>query len=253
MIKLQSYSVNNNLLTNQVLGVYINNFWNDVFSHLIESSNKHLMLMCKVEFNDSGLGYRTLGDLRRVNFTDKDLFIEYLSARLGLLNDSYFTNPICRITFTYIIKQGLATEDRRLLQDLTPRSSTTHRFNNLNLPMSMNPSDFGNIILDNHIQLNGESIHRLIVDSGTKTFQFDINNDSTVNKVTVLGAINLSWKDTRVNDDLFKREIGKTILFILGGEIVLRKKLLNAKPISPQAVDTNLEPDFITMDIKNKK
>ena len=252
MIKTQSYSVNNNLLTNQILGIYISNFWNDVFAPLINSGNKHLLLMCKVEFNESNLGYRTLGDLRRVNFNDRDLFIEYLSARLGLLNDSYFINPICKITFTYIIKQGLATDERRLLQDLTPRSNTTHRFNNLNLPMSMNPSDFGNIIVDNYIQLNGESIHRIIVDSGTKTFQFDIYNNGTVNKVTILGSINLTWVDTQISVDLFKREIGKSTIFFLGGEKVLIKKQINAKPISTQTVDTELVSNFITMDMETK-
>jgi hypothetical protein len=44
------------------------------------------MLMVKVEFNETELGYRTLGDLRRVNYSDKELFIEYLILRLGLLN-----------------------------------------------------------------------------------------------------------------------------------------------------------------------
>ena len=237
MIRLQSYSVNNNLLTNQFLGIYINNFWNDVFNPLITSGDKHLMLMCKVEFNESGLGYRTLGDLRRVNFNDKDLFIEYLSARLGLLNDSYFSHPIVKITFTYIIKQGLSTEDRRLLQDLTPRSNTTHRFNNMNLPMSMNPSDFGNIIVDNYIQLNGESIHRIITDSGNRNFQIDVNSNGMINTVTVLGPINLTWIDTKINDDLFKREIGKSTIYFMDEEIVLRKQQLPAKPFRNLGID----------------
>ena len=252
MIKTQSYSVNNNLLTNQILGVYINNFWNDIFTSINESNNKHLLLMCKVQFNDEGLGYRTLGDLRRVNFNDRDLFIEYLSARLGLLNDSYFTHPIIKITFTYMIKQGLATDERRLLQDLTPRSNTTHRFNNLNLPVTMIPSDFGNIILSNHIQLNGESVHRIIVDSGTKTFQFDIYNNGTVNKVTILGAINLTWTDTQISDNTFKREIGKSTIYFMDGERILTQKQLNAKPIKNLAVDTELDNNFITMDMETK-
>ena len=252
MIKTQSYSVNNNLLTNQILGIYINNFWSDVFTPLISSGDKHLLLMCKVEFNDTSVGYRTLGDLRRVNFNDRDLFIEYLSARLGLLNDSYFTNPICKITFTYIIKQGLSTDERRLLQDLTPRSNTTHRFNNLNLPMSMNPSDFGNIILSNHIQINGESVHRIIVDSGTKTFQFDIYNNGTVNKVTILGSINLTWTDTQISDNTFKREIGKSTIYFMDGERILTQKQLNAKPIKNLSVDNELDNNFITMDMETK-
>jgi hypothetical protein len=56
----------------------------DIFTKIKDS--KHLMILCKVEFNDTG--YKTLGHLRSVNFTDKDLFIEYLLARLGLIIES---------------------------------------------------------------------------------------------------------------------------------------------------------------------
>lgn len=61
MIKVQSYSISNIPLTNKILEAYINNFWGDVFSSLISSStgDKHLMLKCKVEFNELELGYRT--------------------------------------------------------------------------------------------------------------------------------------------------------------------------------------------------
>lgn len=128
MIKYQTYSLNNLLLSPQVLEAYITNFWNDIFAPLTKTktSKEHLMILCKAEFNDSELGYRTLGDLRRANFTDKDLFIEYLTHRLGLLTESYVSHPITRITFSYVIKDGLATDSRRLLQDLSDKGSTTH-------------------------------------------------------------------------------------------------------------------------------
>jgi len=74
MLKLKSYQIPNSILTNKMLEVYITNFWLDTFTKLVAKSNKHLLLMCKVQFADS-LGYRTLGQLRRVNFNDKKLFI----------------------------------------------------------------------------------------------------------------------------------------------------------------------------------
>jgi len=79
------------------------------------------MLMCKIAFNSSSMdvGYRTLGHLRRVNYSDKELFTEYLQERLGYLNDSYTSNSLDEITFSYIIKEGLATNNRRLLQDIS--------------------------------------------------------------------------------------------------------------------------------------
>jgi hypothetical protein len=208
------------------------------------------MLMCKVEFNDSGLGYRTLGELRRVNFDDKDLFIEYIISRLGILNDSYTTHPISKLTFTYFIKSGLASDNRALLQDLSDKSITKHIFNNLKLPISMNPSDYGVVLLDNFIQIGGENIHRFIVDSGKFSYMIDISSDNLINRVTIQGPINLSWVDTKIGSDLFTREIGKSIIYFMGGEIVLRKKLLNAKPFRKLSTDKILNSNFITMDIE---
>jgi hypothetical protein len=86
MINTKTYPiVNNVLLTNEILDSYINNFWSDVFTNIKDTS--HLMLMCKVQFTESqdsnSLGYRTLGHLVKVNYSDKELFIEYLQERLN--------------------------------------------------------------------------------------------------------------------------------------------------------------------------
>jgi len=131
MVKTITYPVSNLTLSNEILLIFINNFWKDIFSTL---NDKHLLLMCKVQFSDSELGYRTLGHLRKVNLSDKDLFLEYLTARLGYLTDAYTSHPISQITFSYVIKNGLATDHVNLLQDLTNSAFTSHRFNNLQLP-----------------------------------------------------------------------------------------------------------------------
>ena len=248
MVKFQTYSINQLLLTNQLLESYIINFWNDIFLSI--KDNKHLMLMCKVEFSENELGYRTLGELRRVNFDDRELFIEYITARLGLLNESYTTHPISKLTFSYFIKSGLATDNRRLLKDLTNKSITVHRFNNMNLPISMNPSDYGNILVDNFIQINGKSLHRFIADSGIRSYILDISADGLTNNVRIQGATDLSWIDTKISDDLFSREIGKSVIYFMGGEKVLRKKLLNAKPFKKLGTDSVLNSNFVTMDIE---
>jgi hypothetical protein len=252
MIKSHSYTITNLPLTNKVLEAYINNFWGDVFSSLISSStgDKHLMLMCKVEFNELELGYRTLGDLRRVNFDDKELFIEYLSLRLGKLSESYTVHPISKITFTYIINAGLATDSRRLLQDLSVKGNTTHRFNNMNLPITMNPSEYGNILVDNYIQTADGNLHRFVVENGKTSYIIDVSSDTLVNNVRIQGAIDLQWIDTKISDEVFKREIGKSMIYFMGGEKVLRKKQLSAKPFTRLSTDTNLNSEFITMDIE---
>jgi len=188
------------------------------------------------------------GHLRSVNFADKDLFIEYLLARLGLITESYSPSQlVSQITFSYIIKSGLASElDRRLLSNLEDKSVTNHRFNNLILPISMNPSDYGSILVNNLI----DGVNRFIINAGTRNYQIDSSLDGLTNKVSIMGAVDLNWVDTKISDEIIKREIGKSLIFFMAGEKVLRKKLLNVKAFSKLSVETSINSNFITMDIE---
>jgi hypothetical protein len=271
MLKFQSYSIKKLLLTNQVLEVYINKFWDDIFSSLIiNNESKYLMVLCKVDFIsnleedaeevkskiEEGLtGYRTLGNLRKVNFDDKELFIEYLTNRLGSLTESYVAHPISRITFTYVIKEGLAPEDRALLNpSVIENNAFTHRFYNLNLPISMNPSEYGDIVVDNHpIKINGETINRFMVENGTRTYRIDVSNNGLTNHVKIQGAIDLSWIDTIINGTVIKREIKKSTIYFMDGEIVLRKQQLNNKYFQLLKKEKKYIESFYTIDIETVK
>lgn len=106
MIKIKTYILRNSIaLTSDILNVYLTEFWKDIYQPITNKyKNKHLMIMCKIHFKESSLGYRTLGKLRSVNFTDMELFLSYLSERIGVLSDSYTVEPLNKISFTYIIK-----------------------------------------------------------------------------------------------------------------------------------------------------
>jgi hypothetical protein len=225
MIKIKSYPILDVLLTKKVLNVYISQFWNEIFSPI--KNSKHLWLMVKVNYSEEELGYKTLGHLRRVNFTDKELFLEYLTARLGILNDSYTTLAISSITFSYIINEGLASKkDRLLLQNLSDKTSSTHRFNNYQLPISMNPGDYGTILATTIF----DTFNRFIVQNGTRNYQIDISLDGITNNVTILGASDFKWTDVALqSSEGFKRIIGKSTIYFVDGEIVLRKQQLPAK------------------------
>jgi DNA polymerase type B, organellar and viral len=252
MIKIQTYPIKNLAITNELLVIYIENFWSEIFKSIKDT--KHLLILCKVQFSENEMGYRTIGHLRKVNFEDKSLYLDYLLQNLSILNDSYVVQPISKITFSYVIKDGSCTDkDRALLTDLNDKVSTNHSFNNMNLPISMNPSDYGDIELDGYIQENGQSYHRFMVKNGNKTFRIDISSDRSQNTVTILGNINLSWVDTKIDDtisDIFKREIKKSTIYFMDGEAVVRKQVLPAKPFRRTKVDSSILNDFLTMDIE---
>jgi hypothetical protein len=235
MIQQKSY-INNQqiILTPEVLNSYVLQFWNEVFDQTNQGPSenvKHLMVLCKVKYSETEVesGYRTLGPLRRVEFKDLDLFIEYLSGRLGILTDSYDSNSISEILFTYIIKQGEVSEkDRLLLQDLSDKEIPFHEFNKISLPVSMDPANYGSI--RGKTQIDEDT--RYFVRKGNRVYEIDVTLDQLINKVSIVGASDFKWTDTKISDDLFKREIGKATYYFLAGEIVLVKRQIPAKPFS---------------------
>jgi DNA polymerase type B, organellar and viral len=74
--------------------------------------------------------------------------------------------------------------------------------------------------------------------------------DKCINKITIEGLADLDWVDTRIDQDSFTRNLGKSEFVIFGGEKVLRKKVLPAKPFKRVCTDTEITKNFITMDIE---
>ena len=251
MINIKTYSISNIPLTTEILDKYINSFWTEIFEEIKEEN--YLLLMCKVKFTDIDQeNHKTLGHLVQANFEDKDLFIDYLSQRLSILNDSYVTIPICQITFSYVIKSGKCKDENRslLMQDITDKSLQFHNFNNMNLPVTMNPLNYGILEVSKIIEENGKVFERFIVTNNNKTFRIDVFEGGKINKVTILGTINLSWIDTKISEEIFYREIKKSTIYFMDGEIVLRKKELSAKPFKKLSKNNLLINDFYTMDIE---
>jgi hypothetical protein len=222
MIKHISYPINNQLLNQGLLASYITKFWEDVFSPLVfKGTDVHLMVLVKADYSFSTVetSLRTMGCLRSVNYSDKELYTEYLTERLSYLDESYTINPISNLNFSYIERDGLATDDdRRLLQDVSDTKTAFHRFNNLILPISMNPEDYGIVLATTEFK----TFTRYIVNNGKRNFKIDVSLDKLTNKVTILGPVNLHWVDTQISalpgeDGTFKRDIGKSTKYFLDG------------------------------------
>jgi hypothetical protein len=257
MVNLKTYPLKDLTLSNEILSIYIDKFWSDVFE---ENKENHLYLLCKVKFADTEQGYRTLGHLVKINYEDKLSFLEYLSERLSILSDAYVSVPINQMTFSYMIKKGKCEdENRTLLQhNHSDKDLTIHNFNNMNLPITMDPSKYGEIRLSNIIEEKSVVFERFFVVNGNKTYQIDVYETikGQINNVTILGNINLSWKDTGLSTDsnYFKREIKKSTIYFKDGLITLRKKELPAKAFRKLLVDkelnSNLDNNILTFDIE---
>ena len=123
----------------------------------------------------------------------------------------------------------------------------------------MNPSDFGTVVLDKFLPaevIDGESLppkRRYIVQNGTLVIQIDqYSGENPYSVVHYLGAVDLKFTDTILNNLTFKRQIEKEAIYIREGEIVYREKELPAKPfksIKPEKVISDSD-SFCTIDIE---
>nr|YP_010170401.1 DNA polymerase type B [Phanerochaete carnosa]QRZ60383.1 DNA polymerase type B [Phanerochaete carnosa] len=237
-------------VTGPVLKLYVKLFWNDIFKPLhINNENTHLLVICKIEYDDSTLGHRSLANLRKLNYTDMNLFIEYLGVRLGYLTEAYKTTPFSKITFTYLVKDGIAEDSQESLRP-TVYEVKAHAYNNYVLPLSMDPTKYGNVLAE--ISSN-DSLTRYIVENGNKCFNIEVHPAKPVrNNVRVLGAADLTWVDTQVSDDVFKRVIGHNTLYIKNEEVVVKSKQLSAKPFRKLVTDSKIADitNIMTMDIE---
>lgn len=121
--------------------------------------------------------------------------------------------PINKIIFTYIVKDGLADETRELLQQ--PKYEVkAHIYNNYVLPLSMDPTKYGNKIAIE--QLDADTI-RHVYRNETHIFTIDSVNNGNINQVNIEGASGINFVDTKLSDNSFRRVIGKNVIYIKDG------------------------------------
>ena len=132
-----------------------------------------------------------------------------------------------------VTEDGVAASDRLLVQSSVLKT-TSQTYNNYVLPLTIDLTKFGSVTLQNN--------NTYVVETGVKSFLIETSEDLTTNKVRLLGAGDIKWTDTKIYEDTFKREIGKNIFYIRGGEIIVKSKELNAKPFSKSSIEKKITP-----------
>ena len=221
-------------------------------------------MIVKVRFadvNGEG-GYRSITPVRRVNYVDRKVYIEYVINRLGILADSYTVQPISEIIIEYIPQDGQASNSEQNLQE-AEYTVKSHTYNNYQLPLTMNPYDYGEIILKSDINMG----IRYVVKNNNRVYQIDqidAGDGTTINSVTIL-TTDITYADYSLagSSTLFKREIDKIkvgkeslvryVYYIeTDKEIVVKTKQLKAKPFRGVKLDPEISSSdcFMTVDIE---
>ena len=266
---------NSGVLTPQLISFFINSFWVQIFKPINIRNNNHLLMIIKVVFasdtaegdGQTVSGYRSLTTVKRVNYEDRKLYIDYVINRLGILADSYSVQPISEIFIEYIEQQGPASNSGENLQE-AEYTVQSHTYNNYQLPLTMNPYDYGEVKSISDIP-NG---HRYIVQNKSFIFQIDQidgpGDGTLINHVSILTA-DITYTDYTLEGSsfaaagVFKREIGTfkngkeslvryTYYIEENKKIIVKTKQLKAKQFRAVPLDKEIASNdcFMTVDIE---
>jgi hypothetical protein len=110
----------------------------------ILDDNKHIIFLCRLQWDNGELA--TLGNLQRLNKEDKDYIFDYLLNMISIKSDAYTSNPMISLTFSYGIRDGLAS-----IKEIK-YGVKYHTYYHYKLPISINPLECGKLIhqFDNH-------------------------------------------------------------------------------------------------------
>ena len=141
-------------LNSQTLKTHVDLFWKDIFKEINDKDpDTHLLVIVRVKFEDVNVGYRSIADMRRVNFTDREEFKKYLVHRLGLLTDSYQTDPVTEIIFSYKVVKGQAPDTKiTFVHKESQYNLKKHSFNNIPIPLTMKPEEFGEVLTEQKME-----------------------------------------------------------------------------------------------------
>lgn len=236
-IKIQ-YNLNNLIFSRILLKYYINKFWTDNINIL--DSNKHIMIMFRIKSSDGLIKSR--GKLQRLNKEDKDYYINYLLNILDMeeLNpDMDIDSPIISLIFEYIIRKG-NVENKESKSNVKYQTYYRNK-----LPIYFNPLDYGKLLK----QKDNLLIIKVSDKVKIKVTQVE-NNNEKYNLVEYYKKNKLlfNWKDIYINENSFKRELGKSIYTYEFNELVLLKVIKSAKFINPIKTQRVLNNKIITMD-----
>ena len=233
------------LLTEEVLKEKISSFWDSNIKVLpgFIKNESHIAIMIRVRFED--LGYKTLGNLKRLNKNNKIDYIDYIKGYIQINTDAYINQAINQISFQYALIEGTLPDNAINV------SKTTKYLNHrkMKLPLTFNPLEYGTLLHFSHntwhIKINKTS-DAIIIRS----------KDGTENKVKFFtsGKYMFEYKDKYIDENIFERVLDHKTFRVVDNEIVLFESAKSGffidKLIQNQG---NNEFKFFTLDIETFK
>jgi hypothetical protein len=215
-----------------------NQFWKSIHSGFNE--NNHLFILLKIKYVNND--FVTIGKIQRLNLADKDWYINWIIDNMEFKSEYYNETQIEEIIFSYGFKKGKIPD-----KDSLNLNVNSVIINDIKLPISLNPKDFGK--LSRTIEIDNGQLFILQNNKGEIIMFSKFNN---YNEIEFLknGNSLIKFRDEISSENKFIRIIDNKKYYFENGEQFVITKEMKTKFIAKTVKAKNLVNNFITLDIE---
>ena len=226
----------NKIFTSSLFKTNFNKFWKNIQSGF--NKNNHLFILFKIKYNNGE--FVTIGKLQRLNLSDKDWYINWIIDNMVFKSEYYNETQIESLIFSYGFKSGIIPNKINL-------NVNYFLINNMELPISLSPTDFG--IISRIIDIpNG----KLFIVTNDKGQIIMINKFENYNEVEYLmnGNSLIKFRDEIISVNKFMRLIDNKKYYFEDNKQIIFTKEIKTNFIEQTKKSRNLINNFLTLDIE---
>jgi DNA polymerase type B, organellar and viral len=228
----------NKVFTRSLFESKFNQFWINIQSNF--DKNNHLFVLFKIKYVNNE--YVTIGKLQKLNLEDKNWYIDFIIENMDFKSEYYNETQIDSIIFSYGFKKGII-----ISKDKINLNMKFLLINNMKLPISLNPLDFGRLIDQNKID---SCINYILQDDKGQTIKFSKFEDYNEVEYFKKGISLIKFKDEIISENKFMRIINNKKYYFENGTQVLFTNEIKTKFIKKLKATKILKNNFITLDIE---
>lgn len=193
----------------------INSFWKNIFQ-------KHAdrVLLLQIRFKSADM-WRSLSNIERVSYEDKDTFTKIVLARFSLFDSTYEQIPIDSLFVRYLVLPKDAPKSILKIEENKVSNMYFNPIDQNNLPTDINLSAWGNLIIDSPslvqikrgkylitVSINGDMryITILLDDKLITSFTDHITSEKSFTRT--LKGNTLKYEDGCVLQTIYKQDEG---------------------------------------------
>lgn len=231
------YKVNKDTFSNVLFESLLNKFWNKIENQFTDDN--HMFILFKIKYiTGENL---SIGKLQRINKEDKTWYIQFMLNFISLKSEFYKESQIEALIFSYGFKNGKAENKYTI-----PFTGSYQSYGKSQLPISMDPLDFGKIV--DKFTLEYNTVYIIHNDKGENITFIEFKDHNEI-KISKSGNTLLSFKDVK-SDSGFVRIIDNNNFYFENGEQVLFTNEIKTNFISKIKISKNIVNNFITLDIE---